>query len=131
MKQILGFSLIEVLVALFLLSVALLGVAGLHLVSLAHNHSAYLESIASQQLVSMAERLRANQGQQLAQEMILWNADNQRLLPAGQGEVSYYEDQYLIVLSWQWRDQQTLAPACKGLSRQGLACMSLNVVISK
>lgn len=55
-----GFSLIEVMVALLVLSVGLLGMAGLLVVSVKTNHSAYLRTQASFVVQSMADRMRAN-----------------------------------------------------------------------
>ena len=55
-----GFSLIEVMVALLVLSIGLLGMAGLLVVAVKTNHSAYLRTQASFVAQSMADRMRAN-----------------------------------------------------------------------
>ena len=55
-----GFTLIEALIALFVFSVALLGIAALLARSVSVSHSAYLRSVASMQAMDMAERIRAN-----------------------------------------------------------------------
>lgn len=55
-----GFTLIEVLVALIVLSIGLLGLAGLQTVSLRGNHSAYLRGQATLLAYDMADRMRAN-----------------------------------------------------------------------
>jgi type IV pilus assembly protein PilV len=55
-----GFTLLEVLVAIVILSIGLLGLAGLQAVSLNNNQIAYYRSIASQQTYDMADRIRAN-----------------------------------------------------------------------
>ena len=55
-----GFSLIEVLVAVVVLSIGLLGLAGLHITSLQNNHSAYLRNQATLQAYDMADRIRTN-----------------------------------------------------------------------
>jgi type IV pilus assembly protein PilV len=55
-----GFTLLEVLVAIVILSIGLLGLAGLQAVSLNNNQIAYYRSIASQQAYDMADRIRAN-----------------------------------------------------------------------
>lgn len=55
-----GFSLLEVLVALTIFSIGLIGLAGLLIVSVKTNHSAYLRSQASFLAQSMADRMRAN-----------------------------------------------------------------------
>jgi type IV pilus assembly protein PilV len=55
-----GFTLIEVLVAIVVLSLGLLGLAGLQAASLRNNQTAYYRGIATQQAYDMADRLRAN-----------------------------------------------------------------------
>ncbi|MEE4361500.1 MAG: type IV pilus modification protein PilV [Pseudomonadales bacterium] len=55
-----GFSLIEVLVAVLIVSVGILGVAGLQLVSLQNNTSALLRTQAFQAAYDIIDRARAN-----------------------------------------------------------------------
>lgn len=55
-----GFTLLEILVAIVVLSIGLLGLAGLQAVSLNNNQVAYYRAIASQQANDMADRMRAN-----------------------------------------------------------------------
>jgi type IV pilus assembly protein PilV len=55
-----GFTLLEILVAIVVLSLGLLGLAGLQAVSLRNNQAAYYRGIASQQAYDMADRIRAN-----------------------------------------------------------------------
>ncbi|HEY6941759.1 type IV pilus modification protein PilV [Dokdonella sp.] len=57
-----GFTLLEVLIALLVFSLGLLGVAGLMVVSVKTNNSAYLRTQASFLAQSMADRMRANTG---------------------------------------------------------------------
>jgi type IV pilus assembly protein PilV len=57
-----GFSLIEVMVAVLVFSIGLMGVAGLMVLSVRTNHSAYLRTQASFLAESMAERMRMNLG---------------------------------------------------------------------
>ena len=56
-----GFTLIEVLVAVLVLSIGLLGLAALQTSGLGMNHSAYLRSQATILAADMADRMRANQ----------------------------------------------------------------------
>ncbi|NOS87695.1 MAG: type IV pilus modification protein PilV [Methylococcaceae bacterium] len=60
MKTERGFTLIEVLVAMVVLSIGLLGLAGLQATSLKSNQSAYHRSQATQLAYEMADRMRAN-----------------------------------------------------------------------
>jgi len=55
-----GFTLLEVLIALLIFSFGLLGLAGLLVVSVQTNHSAYLRTQASFLAQTMADRMRAN-----------------------------------------------------------------------
>lgn len=55
-----GFTLVEVLVALVILSVGLLGVAGMQISSMQGNHNAFLRSQALQYAYEMLDMMRAN-----------------------------------------------------------------------
>lgn len=55
-----GFSLLEVMIALVIFSVGILGMAGLLMLSVRTNHSAYLRSQAGFLAQGMADRMRLN-----------------------------------------------------------------------
>lgn len=55
-----GFTLLEVLVALVVLSIGLLGLSGLQTSSLRNNHSAFLRSQATLLATDIMDRMRAN-----------------------------------------------------------------------
>jgi len=55
-----GFTLIEVLVSVVLLSIGLLGVAGMQLSGLRYHQGAYVRAQATALLTDMADRLRTN-----------------------------------------------------------------------
>ncbi|WP_439859698.1 type IV pilus modification protein PilV [Pseudomonas sp. MBLB4136] len=55
-----GATLIEVLIAIVVLSIGLLGLAGLQLTSMQSNHSAYYRSQATLLAYDLADRMRAN-----------------------------------------------------------------------
>lgn len=61
-----GFTLIEVLVAVVILSVGLLGVASLQVQGLKNNQSAYLRSQATLLAYDMADRMRTNSTRAIA-----------------------------------------------------------------
>lgn len=109
-----GFSLIEVLIAVVVLSIGLLGVAGLQLFSLKSVKAAELADQASLRAYDMSERMRANrvafekdvfatvQGQKISScmrvagcnttdmaknDLFEWNRANSRRLPGGKGVV--------------------------------------------
>jgi len=55
-----GFTLLEVLVALIVLSIGLLGLSGLQTTGLRNNHSAFLRSQATLVTTDILDRMRAN-----------------------------------------------------------------------
>lgn len=65
LKRSRGFTLLEVLIAVLVFSLGLLGVAGLMVLSVRTNHSAYLRTQASFLAESMADRMRSNVGHAL------------------------------------------------------------------
>ena len=112
-----GFSLIEVLIAMLVLSLGLLGIAGLQMQGTRYVYDAHLKSIALIQVQDMADRMRTNQpgvragdysqvsgmaedpgctaqaagctpAQLATYDQFVWNTANSALLPSGQGVVS-------------------------------------------
>lgn len=71
-----GFTLLEVLIAMLVFSLGLLGMAGLLIVSVKTNHSAYLRTQASFLAQSMADRMRANMPR-------VWTSDYDTGYPSG------------------------------------------------
>ncbi|EAR61474.1 type IV pilus modification protein PilV [Neptuniibacter caesariensis] len=63
MRRQLGFNLIEVMIALVVISIGLLGLAALQMTSLQQNQSAYFRSQATLFAYDIADRMRANQTQ--------------------------------------------------------------------
>jgi len=55
-----GFTLIEMLIAVVVISVGILGVAAMQTLGVRYTQNSYLLSIATQQAQDMAERMRAN-----------------------------------------------------------------------
>jgi type IV pilus assembly protein PilV len=127
-----GFTLLEVLVAVLILAIGLLGMAALQVAGLRNNHSAYLRSQATQLAYDMADRIRANpQGvtngnynnptaaqtaaclttsgcdsaQMAGHDAYEWNADLTSQLPGGAGRVC---------IDGTPDDGTSAAPACDG-----------------
>jgi len=102
-----GSTLIEVLIALLVLSVGLLGMAGLQTLAMRSSHDAYLRTQATMLAVDMVEGLKASG----PHEAGLGNAlgDWQQAvtaLPAGEGQ---------ICLDSTPDDGTPVSPACDGL----------------
>jgi type IV pilus assembly protein PilV len=55
-----GFTMLEVLVAVLIIAIGLLGLAGLQAVGLRNSQTAYLRTIATQQAYDISDRIRAN-----------------------------------------------------------------------
>lgn len=134
-----GFTLLEVLVAIVVLSLGLLGLAGLQAATLRNNQIAYYRGIAVQQTYDMADRIRANQAGAAAgnydnltaitpadpdcvanvcsaanmavADHSQWNANNARLLPAGTGTVvAAGGGAFDITISWNENTEQAAPP---------------------
>ncbi len=61
-RRVAGFSLLEVLVAMFIVAVGILGVVSLQLVSMRNNTSALFRTQANQLAYDIIDRVRANPG---------------------------------------------------------------------
>ena len=128
-----GFTLLEVLVAIIVISLGLLGLAGLQARGMQANHSSMLRTIATYQAYDMADRMRANimgvnngnynnlsgtpadpgcvsttcsPADMATTDLYQWNTDNAALLPAGQG---------VVCLDSTPNDGTSAAPACDGI----------------
>lgn len=116
-----GFSLLEVLVAIVVLSVGLLGLAGLQVVGLQSNYSSYLRSQASILSYDIADAMRANRAAALggsyvialadtpagasvaATDLIAWRANLASALPSGTGAIARpvaTANRFTITLQW-------------------------------
>jgi prepilin-type N-terminal cleavage/methylation domain-containing protein len=86
-NQIEGFSLLEVLIALLILSITIISIAKLQTTSFIRNYDAYLHSTAAEQLASLFERLQVSTKNQ---EIITWKQNIAASLPQGQGEYDFH-----------------------------------------
>ena len=117
-----GFSLIEVLVALLVLSIGLLGMAALQAVSLKSNHGAYQRTQATFLAYDMMDRMRANRTSALAGDYNIAMATNSlsgstlavtdvndwltnyvsALLPSGDGSINCVTATSVCTIVVQW-----------------------------
>jgi type IV pilus assembly protein PilV len=121
-----GISLIEVLVALLIVSIGLLGLASLQANSLKFNRSAYDRSQATQLAYDITDRMRANRTAALAgnynlamtdthtatgtiaqQDLTAWIADITTRLPNGSGAITRAAGTDRFTISIQWSDDLT------------------------
>ncbi|HFD80827.1 MAG TPA: type IV pilus modification protein PilV [Gammaproteobacteria bacterium] len=118
-----GFTLIEVLVAVIVLSIGLLGLAGLQATGLKNNHSAYLRSQAVTYAYDITDRMRANRnsaiggnynfvagnaipsGSGIAQsDLAEWLTSVRNNLPGG--DASVVVNGRSVVIDIQWDDSR-------------------------
>lgn len=126
-----GAGMVEVLVAVLVLAVGLLGIAGTQLVSLRNNHSAWLRSEATLRCYDILDRMRANQTTALAGNYDIalgaapptgsttrdidlqeWKQDL-TVLPSGDGSVArtVASGRTLFTVTVQWDDSRGQLPA--------------------
>ena len=125
-----GLSLIEMLIALLVLSFGLLGIAGLQAHSLKNNQSAYLRSQASLIAYEILDRMRANRtaavngnydyqagsianpvagtatcsGSQACLDLTAWKTRFERVLPAAAAAVSCNAGTSVCQVTVEWDD---------------------------
>jgi type IV pilus assembly protein PilV len=116
-----GTTLVETLVALLVLSIGLLGVAGLQMTSLQNNRGAHMRSQAQVLAYSIADRMRANRTVALANGYAValgaapagadlraldlqdWKTALSNTLPAGDGAIAL-EGANVVRITVQWTD---------------------------
>lgn len=120
-----GFTLIEALVALLVLSIGLLGVAGMQLTGLRSNLSASWRSQATYLSYDILERIRANRTARASYATVVgapallcdgsastatcdvagWKATLGQILPGGDGSVTVGgPDNTVVIVTIQWAD---------------------------
>jgi type IV pilus assembly protein PilV len=77
-----GFTLIEVLVAMTILGVGLLGLAGMQIAGMRGSHSAYLRTQATFAAYDLADRMRSNPGAFVGNTLTIVNAGTYSETPA-------------------------------------------------
>ena len=127
-----GFSLVEALVALLVLSIGLLGIAGLQLTGMRNNQAAYLRSQAVVLADDILERMRANRGALGAYAVALaddppttpttmaqidlqaWLQTLNAVLPNGDGSIAVDGATNRVTVTTQWQERSAIggeAPA--------------------
>jgi len=118
-----GFSLIEVLVSVVVLSIGLLGLAALQVSGLRVGQSSFYRAQAAQFATDMADRLRANAGEARTCDIAMGDAtpsspantcerdlaewrSRLRTLPGGNGAVAIDVAASLVTVTVQWDDSR-------------------------
>jgi len=121
-----GFTLLEILIAIVILSVGLLGLAGLQARSLQANQSALMRSQATVLAYDILDRMRANRataraggydqnmadaapasGTIQADDVISWLDELSTRLPGGDGAIQVNTD--VVTITVQWDDRRASA----------------------
>ena len=131
-----GFNLLEVLIALLVLSIGLLGLASLQANGLRNNNSAYMRSQANLLVNDILDRIRANRAgltageyddpfaggiptdpgcisvsctpAQLADyDVLLWQSQIANILPSGAGAISGNGADSIFTITIRWDDSRT------------------------
>lgn len=115
-----GFSMIEVLVALLILAIGLLGVAGVQVVSMQNTVSANLRTQATISAQDMAEKIRAN-GRSLlsSNELDDWEKRFNQAM-GGQAEADVTRAGNVIQVELKWVDRDASVTQSGGAGSPGL-----------
>ena len=134
-----GFSLVEVMIAMVIFSVGLLGLAGLQSLGMTNNQTAFNRTVAMTQANNMADRMRNNitgvdaglydnltaDGTLTLTDCITlscdtsdlrdfdyyeWNTNNANLLPGGRGSVTRDSAQNQLVICVMWNELNLPSP---------------------
>lgn len=100
-----GFSLIEVLIAMTLISVSLLGLLTMAVKFMRLHQESYYTALAQQQVDNLFEMLRDKVSSQ-DNSMSAWNDANEKLLPNGQGKLEHNNQNDTVILTWASRMKQ-------------------------
>lgn len=127
MDNMVGFSLIEVLMSLLLLSLIMLGLNLLGGRALQDTQQAWLLTNASNQLNNIKERLRVlGNAPGLEEQYAIWETQNKLVLPKGHGKISGHFPFYTLTISWG----NLHYPGFLGCLTEKLLCDSENAVTS-
>lgn len=122
-----GFTLLEVLIAILVLSIGLLGLAGLMASSIRNSHSAYQRTQATWLAYDMIDRMRVNRATAIAStnnydipigtatsgltslagtDITSWKTLLANALPAGDGSVDVDSNTRAVTVIVQWNDSR-------------------------
>lgn len=113
-----GFTLLEVLVTLIIMSIGFLGIAGLVVKTLQYNKGAYARSQATAAASDISDRMRANRTVALAggynlalaatpagttvpaAELVNWRTTLAATMPKGTGSISVLNGAAVVIVRW-------------------------------
>jgi prepilin-type N-terminal cleavage/methylation domain-containing protein len=83
-----GFTLLEIIFTLFILSLLLAGLSASSLISTTANRSSYYFAVAANQIQNFREQIQMLSADDFQKKFLEWNDENKNLLPNGTGEIS-------------------------------------------
>jgi type IV pilus assembly protein PilV len=109
-----GFSLLEVLISIFVLAIGLLGLLNLQMISLKNNHSAQYRTSATVLSYDIIDRMRLNRDADYTltmattpsgtglknTDLLEWINELSSTLPSGDGSVAVAGDIVTVVVQW-------------------------------
>jgi prepilin-type N-terminal cleavage/methylation domain-containing protein len=105
-----GFSFLEVLVSLTIISAMMLSFLQLQLNMITRLQDVYYYNLAINQLWSLSERLQVNHDEyHRSQEIVEWNAENRTLLPHGHGNLHCNQYDCEIIIKWGIKREKNLS----------------------
>lgn len=124
-KQQAGFSLIEVLIAMCLIAIMLLGLEELQLASTHSKLQAFNMDKATTQLQTMADLIQLSKGK-YTDFLSVWNQDNKKLLPKGYGETKRHGNAFNIYIFWRVGNSKKIWK-CDLSPKINEACLQLQI----
>lgn len=135
MKKQQGFSLLEVMVTMLIVSFGMLGIAGIIITSLKNSQSSYARSQASLLVNDIVDRMRANRGaaeaspspynlaltaapagtEVPADDLTQWRAALAATMPSGTGSVAVDDATKKVTVTVQWDDSHATGNAAAGV----------------
>lgn len=108
-NAIIGFAMIEVLIAMSVLAVVFLSLLSYQVSVFRYTQCVYFSAIAQLQLMNLSESLRVNRRNAYREKALKqWNQDNAALLPNGVGDFALQNNHDCqITLYWYFRKQRS------------------------
>lgn len=147
-----GFTLLEVMIALVIFSIGLLGLAGLQSAGIRNNQISYSRTIAQQLTYDMSDRIRNNpgvdyaaaaaaandcingnctSGQIAAFDLFEWNAaitDPNSPLKNAAGFIVNNGTGFTVSIGWDENGTGNLATGCNPATPAGIVCVSVDTI---
>lgn len=142
-----GFNLIEVMVALVIFSIGLLGLAGLQQVGLSLNGIAMQRTIAMTNAYDIFDRMRNNRTtdytsataastpncitaacsslQTANYDIYEWNLALSNALPQGKGFITGSPTRYTVYVGWDEKRTGSIPTSCNPATPSGVKCISI------